>query len=131
MRRPTPSGKDLQGFCPYLHELPAAFTTFWHQLHGAALLVEHPGRKLKFTPAPVTVTKAACSTGGNISGGHRQRALPAAGLVSSSGLGNSRPSFPVARLGKCGFGTALLFVADFLVASESHRPGKRRTAAQL
>ncbi|OLP87613.1 hypothetical protein AK812_SmicGene31140 [Symbiodinium microadriaticum] len=37
---PDPVRKDLQGFCPYLHELPAAFTTFWHQLHGAALLVE-------------------------------------------------------------------------------------------
>ena len=103
-----PVRKDLQGFCPYLHELPAAFTTFWHQLHGAALLVEHLGRKLKFTPAPVAVTKAACATGGRISGGHCPRALPAAGFVSSSGLRNSRPSFPVAWSGKNRFCTALM-----------------------
>ncbi|CAE7524749.1 unnamed protein product [Symbiodinium sp. CCMP2456] len=95
---PDPVRKDLQGFCPYLHELPAAFTTFWHQLHGAALLVERPGRKLKFTPAPVT----EASPEGTSRGLCLQLALFRQVVSGTAGLPFLLPG------SENGFGTALL-----------------------
>ena len=55
---PDPVRKDLLGFCPYLHELPEAFTTFWYNLHGAALRVEQLGCKAEVVSAEVSACES-------------------------------------------------------------------------